>query len=247
MAESHSQANQTTEPLAQKDGGEKHLKYLGFVQTLVIYIIVCLSAIYRYGRENAGRFKPSVQTAENTVKTVIGPIYEKFQHVPFELLKFLDIKARILFMVGEALVALNRHVPRLTKQVSSHVKYAGQNLPGVARDLAYEALKSTRKVTNALYIKYEPTAKELYKTYEPVAEKYAVSTWRSMNKLPLFPQVAQIVVPTTAFLFEKYNCTVCYTAERGYVVAQYLPLVPIEKIAKVFADGDQVSNRKKVS
>ncbi|KAJ0453673.1 putative rubber elongation factor [Helianthus annuus] len=233
MAES--QANQTTEPLAQKDGGEKHLKYLGFVQTLVIYSVVCLSTVYKYGKENAGRFKPSVQSAENTVKTVIGPIYEKFQDVPLDLLKFLDIK------VGEALVALNRHVPTLTKQVSNHAKYAGKNLPGVTRDLTSEALKSTTKVAKALYKKYEPTAKELYQTYEPVVEKYAVSTWRSMHKLPFFPQVAQIAVPAAAFLLEKYNCTVCYTAERGYVVAQYLPLVPIDKIAKVFKDDENGS------
>ncbi|KAK9070075.1 hypothetical protein SSX86_010474 [Deinandra increscens subsp. villosa] len=229
MAES--QADQTTEPLAQKDGGEKHLKYLGFVQTAVIYFVVCFSRVYGYAKENAGPLKPGAQTAENIVKTVIGPIYGKFQHVPFEVLKFLDLK------VGDALAGLNRQAPILMKQVSTHGKYAAQNLPQASKELASTASKTA----NRLYIKYEPTAKELYKNYEPIAEKYAVSAWQSMHKLPLFPQVAQIVVPIAAFSLEKYNYLVCYIAEKGYPVAQYLPLVPIDKIAKVFKDGNEGS------
>ncbi|KAK1437236.1 hypothetical protein QVD17_03025 [Tagetes erecta] len=233
MAES--QANQTNEPLAQKDGGEKHLKYLGFVQTTVIYFVVWLSAVYKYAMENAGSLKPHAQTVENIVTTVVGPIYRKFEGVPLEILIFLDIK------VGEALTALNRHGPSVIKQVSNHVKYAASNLPEVSRKLASMALNTAAKTGNALYIKYEPTIKELYITYEPVVERHAVSAWRSMHKLPLFPQIAQIAVPAGAFLLAKYNYIVCYTAEKGYIVAQYLPLVPIDKIAKVFEDGDSGS------
>lgn len=135
--------------------------------------------------------------------------------------------------VGDLLTELNRRVPSLMKQVP--------NVTDIARTAASEALNTATKVANALYVKYEPTAKELYKNYEPVAEKYAVSTWRSMNKLPLFPQVAQIAVPTAAYVVEKYNDTVCYSAEKGYQVAQYLPLVPIEKIAKVFEESENES------
>lgn len=93
-------------------------------------------------------------------------------------------------------------------------------------------------MAKTVYVKYEPTAKELYTKYEPVAEQYAVSAWRSLNRLPMFPQVAGIVVPTAAYWTEKYNETVCYTAEKGYMVATYLPVVPIEKIAKVFEEAD---------
>ncbi|KAI3760029.1 hypothetical protein L1987_50417 [Smallanthus sonchifolius] len=232
MAES--EANQTTEPLVQRDGGVEHLKYLDFVQNAVIYFVVCFSTVCGYAKENAGSLKPGVQTVENTVRTVVGPVYERFHEVPFEALKFLDLK------VGDLLTELNRHVPSL-KQVPSQAKYAAQNLPEVARAVASEALKTATKVANTLYGKYEPTAKELYKNYEPVAEKYAVSTWRSLNKLPVFPQVAQIAVPTAAYLLEKYNYAVCYTAEKGYPVAQYLPLVPIDKIAKVFEVGESGS------
>ncbi|KAL7586004.1 stress-related protein [Lactuca sativa] len=229
MAES--EANQPTEPLVPRDGGEEHLKYLDFVQSAVIYFVVCFSTVYEYAKENAGPLKPGVHTVESTVKTVIGPVCERFHDVPYELLKFIDLK------VDEALKELNRHVPSSMKQAPSQAKYVANNFPEVARDLALEAFKTARKTANTLYIKYEPTAKELYKSYEPVAEQYAVSAWRSMHKLPVFPQVAQVAVPTAAFVAEKYNYVVCFTAEKGYLVAQYLPLIPIEKIAKVFQEG----------
>jgi hypothetical protein len=92
-------------------------------------------------------------------------------------------------------------------------------------------------ITKTMYSKYEPTARELYYKYEPVAEQYAVLAWRSLNRLPLFPQVAQIAVPTAAFWSEKYNQVVGSAAEEGYTIALYLPLIPIERISKVFDES----------
>ncbi|KAI7757128.1 hypothetical protein M8C21_029481 [Ambrosia artemisiifolia] len=230
-----SEPNQTPEPQVEREVGEEHLKYLDFVQTTVIYFVVCVSTVYGYAKDNAGSFKPGFQKVENTVRTVVGPVYDKYQGVPVEVLKFLDVK------VGDLLTELKRHMPSLMKQASSQAKYVAHNLPEVAKALATEAFKTATNVANTLYIKYEPTAKELYKNYEPVAEKYAVSTWRSLNKLPVFPQVAHIAVPTGAYMLEKYNYAVYYAADKGYVVAQYLPLVPIDKIAKVFEEGENGS------
>lgn len=88
------------------------------------------------------------------------------------------------------------------------------------------------------YTKLEPTAKGIYTKYEPVAEKYAASTWHSLNQLPLFPKVAKVVVPKAAYYSEKYNQTVQNTAEKGYKVSSYLPLVPTERIAKVFNSAE---------
>ena len=92
----------------------KNLKYLDFVQAVVIYIAVCLGGIYEYAKENSGPLKPGVQTVEGTVKAVIGPVYEKFHDVPFELLKFIDRK------VDDSLAEVDRHVPSLLKQASCH-------------------------------------------------------------------------------------------------------------------------------
>lgn len=78
---------------------ENRLKYLDFVQAAAIYMIVCFSTLYEFAKENSGPLKPGVQTVEGTVKTVIGPVYEKFHDVPFELLKFVDHKVRVLYSV----------------------------------------------------------------------------------------------------------------------------------------------------
>lgn len=40
--------------------------------------------------------KPGVETVEGTVKSVVGPVYEKVYDIPIELLKFIDRKVRNL-------------------------------------------------------------------------------------------------------------------------------------------------------
>lgn len=145
--------------------------------------------------------------------------------------------------MDESINELERHLPNLVKQASCQALSAAQKAPEVARAVASEVQRSgvvdtASNVAKTVYVKYEPTAKQLYTKYEPVAEQYAVSAWRGLNQLPLFPQVAGIVVPTAAYWTEKYNETVRGTADKGYAVATYLPVVPIEKIAKVFEGAE---------
>jgi hypothetical protein len=235
MSDSAAEAKQPAETV--KDNNGKGLKHLEFVQVAAIYIIVCFSSLYEFAKENSGPLKPGVQTVEGTVKTVIGPVYEKFHDVPIELLKFVDRK------VDDSLSELNSHVPLLVKQASCQALMAAQKAPEVARDVALEVqrdgfMDTAKHITKTLYARYEPTAKQMYDKYEPVAEQYAVSAWRSLNRLPLFTQVAQIIVPTAAYWSEKYNQAVYYTAERGYTVASFLPLIPLERIAKVFEEAE---------
>ncbi|KAG1365227.1 Stress-related protein [Cocos nucifera] len=175
-----------------------------------------MATLYEYAKESAGPLKPGVQTVEGTVKTVVGPVYDKFHDVPFEFLKFIDRK------VGESVQELERHVPSSVKSVAGEVQRSG--VVGTAAGLA----RSVRV------------------RYEPAAERCAASAWRSLNRLPLFPQVAQrVVVPAAAHLSEGYNRAVCYSAEKGYAVSAYLPLVPTDRIAKVFAapatDGESAA------
>lgn len=59
-------------------------------------MIVCFSTLYEYGKANSGPLKPGVQAVEASVKTAIGPVYEKFHDVPFDLLKFIDLKVHLL-------------------------------------------------------------------------------------------------------------------------------------------------------
>lgn len=145
--------------------------------------------------------------------------------------------------VDESMRELDRHVPSLVKQASSQALTAAHKAPEVARAVASEmqragVVDTAKSITRTVYTKYEPTAKELFASYEPVAEQYAVTAWRSLNRLPMFPQVAQIAIPTAGYWTDKYNQGVCYSAERGYAMAEYLPLIPKEKIVKVFEETD---------
>ncbi|KAA8545177.1 hypothetical protein F0562_019934 [Nyssa sinensis] len=187
---------------------EERLKYLEFVQVAALHAVLCFTRLYGYAKDNCGPLKPGIETVEGTVKTVVGPVYDKFQDVPVEVLKFVDRK------VDESVSKLGCHVP------------SADTASGLAK---------------TLYAKCEPAATELYSKYEPVAVQYAVSAWRSLNRLPLFPQVARVLVPTAAYCSEKYNETVRCTAENGCMVCSYLPLVPTEKIARVFGADEAES------
>ncbi|KAJ4967794.1 hypothetical protein NE237_014495 [Protea cynaroides] len=216
---------------------EENLKYLDFVQVATLQIFTCFSSLYEYAKDNSGPLKPGVRTVEGTVKTVISPVYEKFHDVPLELLKFVDRK------VDESVSELERHVPNLVKKVSSHAYLAAQKAPEVARAVASEVqraglMETATDIAKIAYSKCEPAAKDIYAKYEPAAEQYAVMAWRSLYRLPLFPQVAEIVVPTAAYWAEKYNYVVCHASERGYTVTTYLPLVPVGRIAKVFGETE---------
>ncbi|XP_059437628.1 REF/SRPP-like protein At3g05500 [Corylus avellana] len=215
---------------------EQTLKYLEFVQVATIHALICLSNVYGYAKDKSGPLKPGVESVEGTVKSVVGPVYDKFHDVPIEVLKFVDRK------VDESVTELDRRVPPTVKQASSQAYSAAQRAPVVARAVASEVKRAgvvdtASGIAKSVYTKCEPTAKDLYSKYEPKAEQCAVSAWRKLNQLPLFPQVAQAVLPTAAYCTEKYNETVLSTAEKGYKVSSYLPLVPTERIAKVFS-GD---------
>ncbi|CAN4091442.1 unnamed protein product [Withania somnifera] len=228
----------TADPVVEDD---RKLKYLDFLQVAAVYVIVCFSTLYEYGKANSGPLKPGVQVVEATVKTFIGPVYQKFHDVPLHLLKFIDLK------VADLMTEVDSHVPCLLKQASSKALLFSQQAPEIARNLVDGVqsdglVDAASNVTKSLYAKYEPTAKALYAKYEPIAEKNAVSAWRSLNKLPLFPQVAQILVPTAAYWSEKYNQAVKYASERGFMAANYFPIIPMERIAKVFEGGAAAEN-----
>jgi len=221
---------------------EQRLKYLEFVQVATLHALMCFSNLYGYAKDKSGPLKPGVETVEGTVKSVVGPVYDKFHDVPIEVLKFVDRK------MDESVNHLDRRVPPSIKQVSSQAITAAQKAPVVARAVATEVQRAGVKDTasgfaKSVYTKYEPTAKEIYSKYEPKAEQCAVSAWRKLNQLPLFPHVAQVVVPTAAYCTEKYNQTVLSTAEKGFKVSSYLPLVPTERIAKVFSSDEAASEQ----
>ncbi|KAF8006706.1 hypothetical protein BT93_K0881 [Corymbia citriodora subsp. variegata] len=202
---------------------ERRLKYLDFVQMAAIYMVICFSTLYEFAKENSGPLRPGVGAVEATVKTVVGPLVDRFQDVPFEILRFIDSK------VDEYVRKLDSLVPSLVKQASSQARAVASE---VRRAGLADAARSGCK-------RLEPAAREIYEKYEPVVEEYAVAAWRRLNRMPLFPQVAEIAVPTVAYWAEKYNRAVCYAAERDHPVSVYLPMVPLEWIAKVFDEAER--------
>ncbi|CAD5180616.1 unnamed protein product, partial [Musa acuminata subsp. malaccensis] len=201
--------------IAQEEAIEQErLRYLEFVHAAAIHAVLCAARLYVYAKESAGPLRPGVQTVEGTVKTVVGPVYDKIHGVPFELLKFVDRKVEVTVQ------ELDRRVPSVVKEASS-----------AARSAAGEVQRAGLVGSAAGLVR------SLYAKYEPAAEQAAASAWRSLNRLPLVPQVAQVVVPTAAHLSEKYNQAVSSSAEKGYAVSAYLPLVPTERMARVFGDN----------
>ncbi|KAF3781242.1 REF/SRPP-like protein [Nymphaea thermarum] len=82
-------------------------------------------------------------------------------------------------------------------------------------------------------------SKSFYTEYEPAAMEYMVKVYHALYSLPLFPHLAEVVIPTTAHWFEKYNRTVVHMTANHYPFFSYLPLVPIEKISKTFRGEEE--------
>ncbi|XP_021622033.1 REF/SRPP-like protein At3g05500 isoform X2 [Manihot esculenta] len=214
---------------------EEMLKYLGFVQVGAIYARSSFKNLYVYAKDKSGPFKPGVETVAGTVKNVVRPVYHKSRDVSNEVLKFVDRK------VDETVTTLDRYVPEKVKQVPAQAYSVAREAPGAALAVASEVqrtgvIETASGLAKNVYTKYEPTVKELQSKYEPKAEEFAANAWRKLNELPLVPQAANVVVPTAAYFSEKYNETVRSTAEKGFRVSSFLPLVPTERIAKVFGD-----------
>ncbi|KAF8074384.1 hypothetical protein N665_1107s0022 [Sinapis alba] len=192
--------------IVEEEHGTEELKHLGFVRTAATYLAVCLSTLYELAKDNAGPLKLGVENIEATVETVLSPLYDKFSDVPFKLLLFVDRK------VDDVLFDVETYVPSLVKKASS------------------QALTVATEVQRAGVLN---TTKNIARKYEPVVEYYAATVWRLLNRVPLFPQVAQLVIPTAFYWSEKYNDAVRYVGDRDYYVAEYLPMIPIEKISDI--------------
>ncbi|KAL2341904.1 hypothetical protein Fmac_009844 [Flemingia macrophylla] len=130
--------------------------------------------------------------------------------------RFHLVPVEILKYADRKVAEFDRHVPSNVKKVSSQAR-------SVVSDVRRDGVSGF--------------AKTVYSKYEPTAEQCAVSAWRRLNQLPIFPHVANAVLPKAAYCTEKYNEVVVSSAEKGYRVSNYLPLVPTEKIAKVFSEN----------
>lgn len=75
---------------------QQRLKYLEFVQAAAVYASLLSAKLYDYAKQNSGPFKPGVLTVEDTVRTLVSPVYDKYHGVPIQFLKFVHRK--VLFL-----------------------------------------------------------------------------------------------------------------------------------------------------
>ncbi|XP_004505048.1 stress-related protein-like [Cicer arietinum] len=150
------------------------------------------TTFYGYAKVRSGELRPGIKTVEETVKSVVGLVNEKFRLVPNEILRHTD-----------------------TDQDN---QYAGHRTP-VAN------IATTSKMAGRLYAKCEP-----------VAEKSVASAWQKVKQSPMLHRMASVAAPKVACCTEKYNEAVLGAAEKGCRVSVYLPLVQIERIAKMFSE-----------
>ncbi|KAL1328577.1 hypothetical protein HN51_038413 [Arachis hypogaea] len=205
---------------------EKELKHLGFVRIAAIQAFVCVSNLYQYAKHNSGPLRSAVGTVEGTVSAVLGPVYNKFRDVPDDLLVFVDNK------VDEASQKFEEHAPPLVKQVARQAKGLIEEVTQKAEKVVSEAQSGGAKAA-AHYVAEE--SKHIVLTG-------SVKLWNGLNHYQLFHAVAEMAVPTAAHWLESYNHVVEDMTAKGYGVFQYLPLVPIDEIAKAFKQGKGEAN-----
>lgn len=76
----------------EKNSKDVGLKHLGFVRIAAIHVLVSVSNLYDYAKQNSGPLKSAVEKVEGAVTAVVTPVYHKFKDVPDTLLVFLDHK-----------------------------------------------------------------------------------------------------------------------------------------------------------
>lgn len=73
---------------------KERLKYLEFVQAAAVEAVLRFALIYAKAKDKSGPLKPGVESVEGAVKTVVGPVYQKYHDVPVEVLKYMDQKVQ---------------------------------------------------------------------------------------------------------------------------------------------------------
>jgi hypothetical protein len=193
---------------------EPNLKYLSLVHVLALEALGCLGALYSLAKDSSGPLKPSVDNVEGTVKTVVGPVYQKIEGKPLELLQFLDSK------VDETLALLNEMLPPLLKEKSSQAYDVAKQAPDAARAVVADVQNQ------GLY----ETAASYYQRYEPAAEQLTYSAWQKLLTVPLVPQAVHLAAPAAKLGAQSYNNLATVLKDKQLPLADFIPLVPIERI-----------------
>ncbi|KAK7306364.1 hypothetical protein VNO77_44298 [Canavalia gladiata] len=200
----------------------KELKHLRFVRIAALQTYVFVSNLYESAKQNSGPLRSAVGTVESTVTTVLGPVCNKFKGVPDDLLVFFDNK------VDEATHKFDEHAPPFAKQLVDQAKGLIQQATDKTGKVACEARSGGPRAA----VNYVTTESKHFLLIN------SVKLWNGLNHYPPFHALAEMAVPTAAHWSEKYNDMIKVIAGKGYSVVGYLPLIPIDEIAKAFKQGE---------
>ncbi|XP_047319003.1 REF/SRPP-like protein At1g67360 [Impatiens glandulifera] len=206
--------------MIEKKDHDHELKHLQFVTVIALNAFLCASNLYDCAKRNSGSFKTRVNIVENTVISILRPVYDKFKGVPYSLLLTLDLK------VDEVVKRIEECVPRSAKQGLSK-----------AQSIAVKTSKEAKMIAK------EVEAGGLSAAIQHAASLYRqllviilVRSWYWTNKVTWCHVIAQMVLPCISQWTQTYNKTVydlssCY---RYYGFFKYVPLVPVDEIAKSY-------------
>ena len=200
----------------------KDLKHLGFVRIAAIQTFVIVSNLYEYAKQNSGPLRSAVGTVENTVTTVLGPVCNKFKDFPDDVLVYVDKK------VDEASHKFDEHAPSFAKHLADQAKGVIQKVTCEAGKVASEAQSGGSRAA----VHFVATESKHFVLIN------SVKLWNGLTHYPPFHALAEIAVPTAAHWSEKYNHVIKAMTQKGYSFIGYLPLIPVEEIAKAFKQGE---------
>ncbi|KAJ7564314.1 hypothetical protein O6H91_02G012600 [Diphasiastrum complanatum] len=195
---------------------EVKLKYLGHVLVAGQKATGYAATIYELAKENSGPLKPGVDKIETRVKAVVGPVYDKFEGKPLELLEFLDKK------VSDSLVLLDSSVPQSVKEKSNHALDFIKEAPDAAKSVLSDVQKT------GLY----ESVRTYYVKYEPVAGEWTTDVLKKLKSLPGVPFIIDLITPSALYGAGVYNQFVSILKERQIPLSGYIPLVPLDKFEK---------------
>ncbi|KAL6570854.1 hypothetical protein OROGR_000404 [Orobanche gracilis] len=210
------------------EGREMHLKHLGFVRILTINAVALISNLYVYAKQNSGSLKSTIDTVENAVTTVVGPVYERLKGVPSDLLAFLDKK------VDEATHKIDECAPPAAKNfilsVQIFFKKASQAAQGLSDDV---------KVAGPL-----AAVIHVSKISKHLAVNWLAVAWYKVNQHPALHGVTVTVVRTSAHWSQKYNKVITNLTANGYYLFDYAPLVPVDEMSKAYKQVEAAAAKK---
>lgn len=198
----------------ERSDGE--LKYLGFVRMIGIKTLMCVLNLYEYAKQKSGPLKSTLQTVENTVTAASGPVYEKYKGVPDVAVSFLDKK------VDKAVSDLDKLAPPLAKSVVRTTKQVVYKAADISQEMVHE-VRVAGPCSAILY--FVTLCKNFVEGFMPILLV-------QVNRLPVINSVAKEFIPTATVWVSKYNNLVAKLGARGYHFFRYLPLVPVDDIAK---------------